>query len=494
MPLVAFLAALALGVVARAWMLAGRDVVVWADSRDLLATSRSSWTSLGLWAGPRPPGVPVVLKVLGGDLHRAVVVQAGLAAACWAALCASVATVVAGRGRRVAAVAAVLAFSVTTPVTMWDRSVLSESPGLSLLALVVAAGVQLARGVTGWRVALVVGAGLPWLALRDTHLAVAVTGGSCALAAAAWPGARGGCRPLAALGAVAVALGLLAGLGASHGERHTAPVRHVLSVRVLPYPDRVRWFAGHGMPQAGEFLGPDRRVPVAEPGRAPVVPVAEGDPRLGAWLAWARRHGRQALARFVATHPAYLVTEPLRDPERTFNDAGGDRSFYAAPDHPHLVPVDAVLARRTGEVLAAGALVLATSTGRRWRSPALVAGLATALLALPHGAVAWHGDGMEAARHLVVPAVQLHLGVLLLVVGRLAPARPRPGPAPGAAVRSSHGRRDPPVDRPPHPHPLRRGGGAAGGIRRHPPHRGRVPAAGRRRLVGGGPPPLPPHR
>ena len=54
----------------------------------------------------------------------------------------------------------------------------------------------------------------------------------------------------------------------------------------------------------------------------------------------------------------------------------------------------------------------------------------TALLALPHGAVAWHSDGMETARHLVVPALQLHLGVLLMVIGLLpAAARSTPGGA-----------------------------------------------------------------
>src|SRR5690606_36864566 len=67
---------------------------------------------------------------------------------------------------------------------------------------------------------------------------------------------------------------------------------------------------------------------------------------------------------------------------------------------------------------------------RRW-TPALVTGAAGVALAAVHGLVAWHGDGMETARHLVVPALQLRVGVLLLAVG-LLPAPP--GGAGGGGV------------------------------------------------------------
>ena len=49
---------------------------------------------------------------------------------------------------------------------------------------------------------------------------------------------------------------------------------------------------------------------------------------------------------------------------------------------------------------------------------------------MPHGVVAWHSDGMETARHLVVPALQFHLGVLLLLVGLLPPAVDPPATEP----------------------------------------------------------------
>ena len=526
---VAFLVALVAGGALRAWQLSGRGVLVWNDTADFLTLARSSWLDADLWAGGRPPAVPMVLKLLDGDVDRYMDVQAGIATVCWAALCASVASVVAPRWPRVVAVAAVLAFSLTTPVAMWERSILSESPGVSALALLAAAGVQLARGVSWPRAALVGATLVPWLAVRDTHVVVAVGGGVAALVVAgaaparrrvlglrrrpapaategdddgsdarvpaptagndgglgrtvpvagprgippaaerdeesaaggaplaagdartgdasrAGTGGSGWRRPLAALGAAAVALGLLATRGADNGERQAFPTSNLYEVRVLPYPDRVRWFADHGMPQADVFLGPDARTPSRQPGLAPVVYVGEDDPELVEWNDWVADHGQAAFVRYVAAHPGYLVTEPLRVPERTFNNALGDREFYRALDHREVPLVDRLLDRPTTEVLVVAALAVGWAIGRRRVTPPLVTGAVAVALAVPHGAVAWHSDGMETARHLMIPALQLHLGVVLLLVGMLPAAgvrhddRAAPEQEGAAGVRSSHG-------------------------------------------------------
>jgi hypothetical protein len=82
-------------------------------------------------------------------------------------------------------------------------------------------------------------------------------------------------------------------------------------------------------------------------------------------------------------------------------------------------------------ILAVAAVVAAWATRRRrWGSPLVLVGAATVALALPHGLVSWHSDGMETARHLMVPALQLYLGALLMVLGVLG-ARSGPDVASG---------------------------------------------------------------
>jgi hypothetical protein len=476
--LIVFTLATAAGAAVRIWQLRDRSSLSWADSGDFLAGSSAPWPSLELWAGERPPLATVVLKLVGGDMEAYVVWQGALAVTCWAALAASVSSAVDDRRGGWLAALAVVAFSVTVPVTMWERSVLSESLALSLLALLLAAGVQLARGVTCWRVAALLAALAPWLAARDSHLVVAVGGGAAVVAAAAvsWrrdrrprhgttpdppplsapaaasprgvPGAVATRRALAALGLGALGLGLVAALGSSHGERHAFPMRNVYEVRVLPYPDRVDWFADRGMPQAEQFVGPDARPPFVDPlGGPPVVYVPDDDAELASWLEWVESDGRTAFVEFVATHPLYLVSEPLRSPERAFNNAHGDRGFYLPPDMPEVPWVGRLLTLPTSVVVLLGALAGGWALGRGRRTPALVAGATAAALAVPHGLVAWHSDGMETARHLVVPAVQLHLGVLLMVIGALETVFGAGAPrAPAGAVGSDDGGTAPDLD------------------------------------------------
>ena len=73
--------------------------------------------------------------------------------------------------------------------------------------------------------------------------------------------------------------GAVAWVAASHGNRYVYPLRNVFEARVLPYPDRVAWFADRGMPQAERFVGPDALAAVVGGGgQAPVTYVADDDP------------------------------------------------------------------------------------------------------------------------------------------------------------------------------------------------------------------------
>lgn len=441
--LLVFSVVAAVGLAVRLWQLVGRQPLGWGDSDDYRITSRAALFSLDLWAGERPLAVPLLLKLVARDDVVFLYVQATVAALCWAALAVSVATVSRyrfgiGRGafeaesvsmptgwRRWVGVAVVTGFSVTYQVTMWEPSILSESLAISFLALVLAAGLQLVRGVTWWRVAALLVALTLWLITRDTHGVVVL---ALALGLAGWVILRPHGQselPLMCLAGAAFFLALLANAAAAHGQRHAFPMRNVYAVRVLPYPDRVEWFADHGMPQAELFVDPDvpgARAPVAaEPGHPLVTWVGEEDPVISEWSAWFEREGRATFMRWVLTHPSYLLTEPWREPERSFNNAEGDRSFYA-PGQTRQVPwVSGILVPAQPFALLVGLAASAWVIRHgRWREPLFLVGAAAVLLAAPHALVSWHSDGMEAVRHLTIPMIQFHLGVVLLVLAAIA--------------------------------------------------------------------------
>jgi hypothetical protein len=202
-------------------------------------------------------------------------------------------------------------------------------------------------------------------------------------------------------------------------------VSDVYLVRVFPYPSRIQWFADHGMPQSDVLLGLARTAKTSA-GRAPLIGVNLGDPGLAPLARWIRADGTATYVRWLLTHPDYVLTEPFRRPERTYNNADGQLAFYAAHDRTDAPLLTTLLSPDWFFALAAtlatvgGAVVTGVWRRRDWQIVALLGGLG-----LAHVLIAWHGDGMEATRHASVGDVQARLAVLVALV-MLLPRRPGP--------------------------------------------------------------------
>ena len=290
---------------------------------------------------------------------------------------------------------------------------LSESLSLSALAMVFAAAIWVARRVTWPRVLALVAAAAGLAFVRDSLVWMVVVLGVAVLVHAA---IRGSGRKVAVLGVALVVVSCVALVGQRQANRNRDNVEHVYFVRVFPFPDRVRWFADHGMPGARRILEHARRA-TAPPGEAEVVAVAADDPTVPRLMRWLRSDdAARAYLEYVALHPWYVLSEPLQDPERAFNNAGGRLEFYAAPDRTDLAALDAVLDPGSGVVL--GALVLAFVVAwqrdvwrRRWWRALGALGAIGGLEIL----VAWHGDGTETTRHGIVGSITVRLAVVVML-------------------------------------------------------------------------------
>jgi hypothetical protein len=447
-PTAAGVTAYAAFVVLRVWQFHGRGVGVWPDTTGYQETARAGWLSSELWAGRRAPGLPIVLKLTGQHLHTAIDLQFVGSVLAWMAVAWVVGRSLRAGWPRWLGSGLVLGFALTGPVTLWDRQVLTESWSLTLLATTFAASFWFAQRRTWPRALVLVASALAWTAFRDGHAVTIGLAGLVVVVGVAIAGLRR--RPVdrrvAAVGVALLLVAIAARAGSEQGDRNLLPISNVYAVRVLPFPDRFDWFADHGMPQRDRLEALVRSAHIADEPGALVVPAVANrgrDPLLAAYYRWLRDHGESTLLRYAVTHPGYVFTEPFERPERGFNSFGGWSGYV--PHHREVPLVDRVLFPPWPVALVLFVVACSITIRRRLHSWDWWLAFGWAGLGVVALAAAWHADGQELSRHVLVPDVQIRLAVfvaLALAVNSLvspSPSAPPTSPRPGAARRRRDG-------------------------------------------------------
>jgi hypothetical protein len=377
------------------------------------------------------------MKLTGGSYDRYVILQGVVGVLCWSFLAWTASRFVLPGWRQVLTTWAVLAFATAPLVVQWDWSALSESPSLSALALICAFGLWLTRRFNWIYLAGLGISALAYVGLRDADIwDVALVGlvllawgiGSLARAGAAghtrsfsvvagnvrrkWTDAR----TAFLCGLVLVVVSLLAGTGAYVSHRNVLNIEQAFYVRIFPFPDRVSWFADHGMPEA-QSIDAMARVTHASPGQAKIVAPDFAYPLWQPLERWFEHDGLTEYSEYLVTHPVYVVLAPFSSPALTYNNANGNLAFYEPVGHLSFSFVQSVFAPAYPYVLLMAALAVAIGWRRRtsdraeWRFL-----VAFALIGLLSMLLAWHGEGMEVTRHMVEGNVEVRLSVLLLLL------------------------------------------------------------------------------
>ncbi len=423
----------------RIWQARIGGPLIWQDSLQYRALGNQPLLSHRIWAGARPPVIPLLWKLAGSDTAF-VLLQTLASVAAWSTLAVVAARRVRPWWGRLVAGAAVLGFATTRPVTQWDRSVLSESLSLTLLALLFAVAILWGARPTVARSLGVIAVGLLFAATRDTQIWVIALVAVAFGAYAAWRGLRvdaTSARPALVVAAGLVAVVVLTGASSMASHRDVKNVQNALAVRVFPYPSRIAWFGDHGMPQAAR-LTRLAKAQAVEPGHAPVVIVDPADPAFRPLARWMRSDAARTYVQWLLFHPDTVLTEPLVRPERTFNNADGRLSSYAAGDRTDAPLLTTILYPSWAWVLVAAFVAVVGGVYFRLdRRPDWAVIALLGALGLVHMLIAWHGDGMEATRHASVGNVQVRLGVLLLLVLLLDGRRPAPGDQPLVSINPS---------------------------------------------------------
>lgn len=346
--------------------------IVAPDSHVYLSESRQSYAALfgAAWGAPtwRPPGYPLVLKLLGADAAdasaatvRATWLQAAVGAlAAWCLYLALAQRCLRTERSRTILAVLMIAWCATWPVAPWDAGILTESLSVSAFALMTAllvcmsiagtdavsgAGAESPANVAAgaveegggdapgraaemahiWAITWFVPVAAFFLWLRDAHIPIML----CVIAALAlramsnWRKRHPVKRVASILPPfILIVLAVAQWRASIASGRADWPLTNVLSRRVLSAPDRFELFvAEHGLPaqvrpMVGEFVWQSWR---HEP----------------AYIGWLADGGRFAYARFLLEHPGYVVNESSAALTFAAGDAGGQSldAYFVPEEH-----------------------------------------------------------------------------------------------------------------------------------------------------------------
>ena len=422
-------------VAARIVAFLGVDAREFRDTIDYNEVADAPLNSRTFLSGDHPPTIPFAYKLLGDGDGGRLAGQLAFSILCWLALAATAASVLRDSWMRVLAFAAVLGFSLSIEVLLWDALLLSESISISLTAALVAAWLLFASRPSYWTVALALVVTGAWTLARDPHAYVLLMAAAVLAASLAVRNGRV-LRAVALVGVLAIAATSIQSASVGY-KRWEYPLQNIVAVRIAADPDDLDWFRDAGMPVTDEFL--DRAEKYRAGADDPFAhPAGIENPDLRdtflPFQFWIVDEGRGAYLEFLATHPGY-VADAFGDLDHTLLDPEVERyqsedppwSFGALP-YP-FYPPGPVLPL----VFLTAALALAVIAARRARPPPTWAvPLFLVASSLPFAVLVWHGEVLEIDRHGLIASQFLRLGALLLLImalddliaGRRSPARP----------------------------------------------------------------------
>ena len=405
---------------------------VWQDSISYESAAGFPFWSTGLWAGQRPPLVPLLWKLTGSPTSF-VVTQTVIAVVAWGFLAVTVGRLTQRGWRQLLSTAAVILFACTLAVAEWDWSVLSESMALSALAGIFAFAIRYTLKGSGKDVAGLIVCSIFFCLDRDEDLwTVGLLGLVVSFVGLAhWIRKR---RQFAlrtsVLGMSMVVIAVLCEVPVVTSQRDVTYLDDIFAVRIFPFASRVAWFAAHGMPEATEIDKYADSIPT-NPGQATVVEVDLYASKFIALQNWIDNNGVSTYSLWLIEHPGYDLSAPFDKPPLTFNNANGQLSFYAAPGRIGTSALDTILfPSLPGEILMVAAAI-GFAFWRRKRSNELWAIAVLAALGPVSMLIAWQGEAQEVTRHMVEGSVEARLGILLLlVVSALGSSSAQPGQLP----------------------------------------------------------------
>ncbi len=371
--------------------------------------------------------VPLIYQLLGVQIDLIAAFQFTLSLFAWGFLAWRVGAHLAPKAVSIFGMLVILAFSATPTVAYWDRSMLSESMSISLLALMLAMGLMLFEGWHPAKGAALVVFGFLWAFTRHSNAYI------LAILALLFVGMVMFKRAPKGYLAVASCFLLTFGVGlydTDKSYRWNFPMLDVIGQRVLTDQSTLSYFQDHGMPVTPALI--ERTGDYGDGGDLAFY----NDPELEGFREWMRRDSRRTYMTYLLTHPLWTLSKPNEEfsiifstpymnnyrPLNMGEPLGTVGTELVAPQGPMFLLLTLlgvvsmwvlvkVKPNRTYDASHLSPLPVRVGQSRKYMFALLVL-----LLALAYGYLSWHGDPMELMRHSVQAGILLRIGLWLLVL------------------------------------------------------------------------------
>lgn len=385
------------------------------DTNDYFHNAGLPVFSRDFWVDARPPVTALFWKLVDSDPEKIFTLQLYFSIVSWGILAFISASTVKNILLKPALFVLVLAFTLSRDIYMWDPFLGSESIGLSLTALFLAASLSLLLKWNGWTAVAVVLLGLLIVFTRDTYAYLLLM-----IAAVVFVAFWSSSYRWHAAG-VSLAFVLIFLFSSQLATIALRPFRAILmntALRVFPSEEYTEYFRQHGMPID------DRLVQIArnpEPGKKFTVNIAfTFDEDQEEFRQWAMGPGRAEYMKFLWFYKAQTFQNVFTEtPGQSFYP---DVYYYTATGYRPIIK-DARISEllyptRFGLVFFFAANLFAAfiaALAWRDRKPLWLAPVLMILLSYPQAVLIWAADANDISRHSIAFNILLRLGVWMLI-------------------------------------------------------------------------------
>ena len=393
--------------------LAIREAVLIGDSWSYLQGASLKLNDPAFFSDRRPWGILLIYNILGSSQAAIEVFQLSFSILAWLGLAWAFVRSLKNDWVKFTGFIVTLGFSLSPTVQLWNHAVLSESLSISVMIFILAVFVILSQQWKGQYLVWLTLLFAFWMSLREVNAYIALSVAFLFLFLGLIQ------RALRVYWLISFVIGITFWVNyqfssATALPRWALPLAEVITHRILPDQEYLKYFSDSGMPVTQELMALSGRNATSD--NFAVV----NNIRLKGFSRWLFNDARNVYVKFLFEHPIYTITSPFMNIKTLL---GYD--YFEGVPIPDYIPA---LPKQVNEMfypmrwfwiycwLSLFTVSFIVTVNLRTKRRIYWIILVFLLLAIPQLYLIWHGDALDVERHAVVMNIQVHLGLWWLII------------------------------------------------------------------------------